>query len=99
HDPGSVRPGRVVSVRPGRGHRRDATTPPLAVSGGGRGGGACGAKRQATRPGRPHPHLRLVTEVNRRRAARDALRTAWRVAGAYSDQTVGEAIKIGCTSH
>ena len=40
-----------------------------------------------------------MTEINRGRAARDALRTAWRVAGAYSDQTVGEAIKIGCTSH
>ena len=40
-----------------------------------------------------------MTEINRGRAARDALRTAWRVAGAYSDRTVGEAIKIGCTSH
>jgi cyclohexanecarboxylate-CoA ligase len=38
-------------------------------------------------------------EVDRGRAARDALRTAWRAAGVYSDQTVGEAIETGCTSH
>jgi cyclohexanecarboxylate-CoA ligase len=40
-----------------------------------------------------------VTEVDRGRAARDALRTVWRVAGVYSDLTVGEAIETGCTSH
>jgi len=40
-----------------------------------------------------------VTEVDRGRTARDALRTAWRAAGVYPDQTVGEAIKIGCASH
>jgi cyclohexanecarboxylate-CoA ligase len=40
-----------------------------------------------------------VTEVDGGRAARDALRTAWRVAGVYPDQTIGEAIETGCTSH
>jgi cyclohexanecarboxylate-CoA ligase len=40
-----------------------------------------------------------VTEVDRGRADRDALRTAWRVAGVYPDQTVGGAIVTGCTSH
>jgi cyclohexanecarboxylate-CoA ligase len=40
-----------------------------------------------------------VTDVDRRRAARNALRTAWRAAGVYSDQTIGEAIETGCTSH
>jgi cyclohexanecarboxylate-CoA ligase len=40
-----------------------------------------------------------VTEVDRGRVARDALRTAWRAAGAYPDQTVGEAIVTGCTAH
>jgi cyclohexanecarboxylate-CoA ligase len=39
-----------------------------------------------------------VTEAGRGRAARDALRTAWRAAGVYPDQTVGEAIVTGCTS-
>ena len=33
------------------------------------------------------------------RADRDALRSAWRVAGVYPDQTVGEAIETGCASH
>jgi cyclohexanecarboxylate-CoA ligase len=40
-----------------------------------------------------------VTPVDGGPAARDALRTAWRVAGAYPDQTVGEAIVAGCASH
>ena len=40
-----------------------------------------------------------MTDADRGRAARDALRTAWRAAGVYADQTVGEAIEIGCTSH
>jgi len=40
-----------------------------------------------------------VTEVDGGRAARDALRTAWRALGVYPDQTVGEAIETGCTSH
>ena len=40
-----------------------------------------------------------MTEVDRGRADRDALRTAWRVAGVYPDETVGGAIVTGCTSH
>jgi cyclohexanecarboxylate-CoA ligase len=40
-----------------------------------------------------------VTDVDGGRAARDALRTVWRAAGMYPDQTVGEAIKTGCASH
>jgi cyclohexanecarboxylate-CoA ligase len=40
-----------------------------------------------------------VTDVDGGRVARDALRTAWRGAGVYSDQTVGEAIETGCGSH
>src|SRR6202034_1663817 len=39
-----------------------------------------------------------VTEGVGRRE-RDALRAAWRRAGAYPDQTVGEAIAAGCASH
>ena len=99
HDPGTFRPRRFVPFRPRRGHRRDAATPPLAGRGRRRRGRACRAERQASRPGRPHPHLRLVTEVDRGRADRDALRTAWRVAGVYPDETVGGAIVTGCTSH
>ncbi len=33
------------------------------------------------------------------RRARDALRTAWRAAGAYPDLTIGQAIEEGCTAH
>ncbi len=40
-----------------------------------------------------------MTEIDRGRAARDALRTAWRAAGVYPDLTVGEAIATGCSSH
>ena len=40
-----------------------------------------------------------MTEAGGGRAARDALRTAWRNAGAYADQTVGEAIAAGCAAH
>lgn len=40
-----------------------------------------------------------MTEVDPGRLARNALRTTWRAAGAYPDQTVGEAIVTGCTAH
>ena len=40
-----------------------------------------------------------MTELDPGRAERDALRTAWRDLGLYPNQTVGEAIRAGCTSH
>ncbi len=40
-----------------------------------------------------------MTEADSGRADRDALRTAWRNAGVYPNQTVGRAITAGCASH
>ena len=78
HDPGTFRAGRFVPLRPRRGHCRNAAPPPGPGSGRGRRGRARSAERQATRPRRPHPFVRLVTEADRGRAARDALRATWR---------------------